>query len=52
MQNIEKSMLRHAQGTLEEKHIEALVDQYANLLTDDVPTVLECLFCNYLKASS
>ena len=45
-------MLSHVQHTLEEKYIEALVDQHANLLTDDVPAMLECLFCNFGKVSS
>lgn len=27
------------------------MDQHTNLLTDDVPTVLECLFFNYGKAT-
>ena len=40
-ENIEKAILRNVQDVLEEKHIEALVDQHTNLLTDDVPTVLE-----------
>ena len=50
--NIDKAILRHVQDALEEKHIEALVDQHTNLLTDDAPKVLECLFYNYGKVSS
>ena len=52
MQNIEKEMPRHVQDALEEKCIEALVDQHTNLLTDDVPTVLEYLLYSYGQVSS
>ena len=45
-------MLRHVQYALDEKHIEALVDQYANLPTDDVHAVLEYLFYNHGKFSA
>ena len=36
-------MIRHVQDALEEKYIDALVDQHTTLLTDDVPTVPEYL---------
>ena len=52
MQNIEKAMLRHVQRALEEKFIEALVDQHTNLLKDDVPTVLEHLFYDHGEVRS
>ena len=45
-------MLRHVQDALEEKQIEALVDQHTNLRTDDVPTVLEYLLYNYVQVNS
>ena len=51
-ENIEKAILRNVQDALEEKYIEALVDQHTNLLTDDVPTVLEWLFYDHGKVSS
>ena len=41
----------HVQDTLEEKQIEALVDQHENLLTDDVSTVLEFLLHNHGQVS-
>ena len=50
--NVEKALLRHIQDALEDKHIESLVDEYTNLISDDVPTVLEYLFYNYGKVRS
>ena len=35
--NVEKALLRHIQEALEEKYIEALFDEHANLLTGDAP---------------
>ena len=37
---------------MEDKYTEALVDEYTNLLSDDIPTVLTYLFYNYGKVSS
>ena len=45
-------MLRCVQDALEEKQIEALVDQHTKLPTDDVPTMLEWLLHNYGQVSS
>ena len=50
--NVEKALLRHIQEALEEKYIEALVDEHTNLLTGDVPTILTYLFYNYGKVRS
>ena len=50
--NVEKALLRHIQDALEEKYIEALVDEYTNLLTGDIPTILTYLFYNYGKVRS
>ena len=36
----------------EEKYTAALVDEFTNLITDNIPTVLEYLFYNYGKVSS
>ena len=49
--NVEKVLLRHIQDAIEDKYTEALVDEFTNLLSDDVPTVLEYLFYNYGKVS-
>ena len=38
--NVEKALLRHIQEAIEDKHIEPLVDEHTNLLSDDVVTVL------------
>ena len=50
--NIEKVLLRHIQDAIEDKYIESLLDEYTNLLTGDVPTILEYLFYNYRKVRS
>ena len=50
--NVEKALLRHIQEAIEEKYIATLVDEYTNLLSDDVPTVMQYLFCNYGKVRS
>ena len=50
--NVEKVLLHHRQDALEDKYAEALVDEYANLFSDDIPAVLQCLFYNYSKVSS
>ena len=45
-------MIRHVQDALEGKHIETLIDQHTNLLTDDVPSVLEYLLHSHGQGSS
>ena len=47
--NIEKALLRHIQDVIEDKYVESLVDDYTNLLTDDVSTIMQYLFYNYGK---
>jgi len=49
---MEKALLRHIQDAIEDKYIELLVDQYTNLLTGDVPSILEYLSYNYGKVRS
>lgn len=50
--NVEKALLRHIQDAIEDKFIEPLVDPYTNLLTGDVPSILEYLNYNYGKVRS
>ena len=50
--NIEKDLLRHVQDALEDKHTEALVKEHTNLISDDIPSVLDYLFNNYVNVSS
>ena len=50
--NVEKALQRHIQDAIEEKYIEALVNEYTNLLDDDIPTILQYLFYNYGKVRS
>ena len=52
MLNTEKALLRCIQDVLEDKYTKALADEYTNLITDNIPAVLEYLFCNYRKVSS
>ena len=40
------------QDAIEDKHIEPLVDEHTNLLTDDIPTIMNYLLCNYGKVRS
>ena len=42
----------YVQEAIEDKHIEPLVDEYTNLLSDYVVTVLECLSYNFGKVRS
>jgi len=49
---VEKALLWHIQDTVEDKYIESLVDEYTNLLTGDVPSILDYLFYNYGKVRS
>ena len=41
--NVEKASQRHIQDAVEEKYVDPLIDEHANLLTDDIPTVMTCL---------
>lgn len=50
--NVEKALLRHMQDAIEDKCVEALVDPHTNLLTGDVPTMLDHLSCDYSKVRS
>ena len=50
--NIEKALLQHIQEAIEDKYINSLVDEYTNLLTQDVPTIMQYLFYNYGKVRS
>ena len=50
--NIEKALQRHAQDALEDKHTTYLVDEFTNLITDNITTTLEHLFYNFGKISS
>ena len=50
--NVEKAILRHIQDAIEDKYVESLVDDYTNLLTDDVPMIMQYLFYNYGKVWS
>ena len=45
-------LLRHVQDAIKDKFIKLLVDEYANLLNKDIPTILEYLFYNYGKVHS
>ena len=49
--NVEKALLRHAQDTLEVKYVVALGDNYTNLITTDIPGILNYLFCNFGKVT-
>ena len=40
------------QDIVEDKYIAALVDEFTNLITDDIPTVLDYLFQNFGKVRS
>lgn len=50
--NVEKALLRHIQDAIEEKYLESLIDEYTNLISGDIPTVLDYLFYNYGKVRS
>ena len=47
--NVEKCLQRHIQDAIEDKYIEPLVDEHTNLLTDDIPTIMNYLVYNYGK---
>ena len=48
---VEKALLRHMQDTLEDKYVAAIVDKYTNLITIDIPRVLDYLLYNFGKVS-
>ena len=50
--NVEKALLRYIQDALDERYIEPLVDEYTNLLTQDIPDVLDYLFTTYGEVQS
>ena len=50
--NVEKALLRHIQDALEERYSGPLVDEFTNLLTGDVPSILEYFFYNYGQVRS
>ena len=50
--NVEKALQQHMQDTVEDKYIAALVYEFTNLITDDIPIVLDYLFYNFRKVSS
>ena len=50
--NVEKVLLCHIQETIEDKYISSLVDEYTNLLCDDIPIVIDYLKYNYRKVRS
>ena len=50
--NVEKALLRHIQTALEEKYLEAMVDDDTGLIEDDIPTVLDYLFTTYGKVTA
>ena len=45
--NVEKMLQHCIQDALAEKHTAALVDPHANLITDNVPIAIECLFYDF-----
>ena len=47
-----KALLRYIQDVKEDKFIKSLIDEYTNLLTGDIPTILDYLFNNYSKVHS
>ena len=49
---MEKALLRHIQEAIEDSYIEPLVNEHTNLLTHDIPAVLEYLTCNFGKVRS
>mmetsp|Transcript_14780 Transcript_14780/g.21115 ORF Transcript_14780/g.21115 Transcript_14780/m.21115 type:complete len:393 (+) Transcript_14780:111-1289(+) len=49
--NIEKALLWHLQGAIEDRYIEHLTNDDTGLIDDDIPTVLDYLLANYGKVS-
>ena len=50
--NVKKALLRFIQEAVEDRFIEALVDEYTNLITLDIPAVMLHLFNTYGTVSS
>ena len=50
--NIEKYLLCYMQDAIEDKYIEPLVDEYSNLLQDNMPIITQYLNYNYEKVRS
>lgn len=44
--NVEKALMRCMQDAIEDKYVESLVDEYANLISGDAPAVLQYQFYN------
>ena len=49
---MEKALLRHIQDALEDKCIENMVDECTNLISDDIPAILDYLMENFGRFSS
>ena len=49
---VEKALLIYIQDAIKDKYIKSLVDENINLLTGNVPTILDYLFYNYGKVYS
>ena len=50
--NVEKSLLRHTQNTVESKYMKHLINEDTGLIEDDLPSVLQYLFTRYIKVPS
>ena len=50
--NMEKSLLRHTQNSLEHKYIEPLINEDTGLIKLDLPSVLQYLDTNYGRVAS
>ena len=50
--NVEKALQRHIQDCMEEKYLESFIDEETQLLTEDIPDVLEYLFDVYGQVRS
>ena len=49
---MEKALLHYIQEAVKDNYITSLVDEYTNLLSDNLPTVIQYLFYNYSKVRS
>ena len=47
--NVEKALQRHVQDAIEDKYLESLIDEDTQLITEDIPDVLQYLFDVYGK---
>ena len=50
--DVERALLCYIQDAIEERYVEALVDEHTNLITMDIPDVLTYLFTTYGKVCS